>query len=139
MMNKVTYLCGGINALSDDECNNWRTIAKNKLDTGTLDPMRRDYRGKEDESFKEIVRGDLQDVASCNYVIVNATRPGWGTAMEIVYAKQAKKFIVAFTEGARISPWLREHCNIICTTIDEAILEINKKAEHDYTLSRYSD
>lgn len=78
----ITYLCGGINGLSDEDCKNWREDAKAKLVTEHLDPMRRDYRGKEDESFHEIVLGDLDDIVKSDFVLVNATRPSWGTAPE---------------------------------------------------------
>ena len=38
----IVYLCGGINNLTDSECNDWRTKAKETLKHKTLDPMRRD-------------------------------------------------------------------------------------------------
>lgn len=125
----VTYLCGGINGLSDAECRDWREIAKERLLTETLDPMRRDYRGKEDESVDEIVRGDLEDIEQSQFVLVNATRPSWGTAMEIVYAYQGQRAtIVAFVGDARVSPWLRYHCDSIHKTVEKAVADINAKA-----------
>lgn len=122
----ITYLCGGINGLSDEDCKNWREDAKAKLVTEHLDPMRRDYRGKEDESFHEIVLGDLDDIVKSDFVLVNATRPSWGTAMEIVYAHRAGCTIVAFTGESKVSPWLRYHVNILVKTPHEAIEIINK-------------
>lgn len=77
-----TYLCGGINGLSDADCRDWREVAKSLLTTETLDPMRRDYRGKEDESVQEIVLGDYHDIWQSAFILVNATKPSWGTAME---------------------------------------------------------
>jgi len=119
----TTYLCGGINGLNDSSCQDWRDEATSKLRTEVLNPMRRDYRGKEDLSIEEIVKGDLADIQASDYILVNATRPSWGTAMEIVYAKD--KPVVAFTEGASVSPWLRFHCWKIVKTLDEAIEAIN--------------
>src|ERR1039458_9368129 len=81
-----TYLCGGINGLSDDQAITWREKAKSLLKTETLDPMRRDYRGREDQAVGEIVQGDLEDINASQFVLVNATRPSWGTAMEMVYS-----------------------------------------------------
>lgn len=124
----TTYLCGGINALSDSECSDWRNKARKLLKTPTLDPMRRDYRGKEDDTYHEIVKNDLHDIAMSANILVNATKASWGTAMEIVYAKQLAKFIVAFTGNGPVSPWLREHCNIIVKTLDEAIANINARS-----------
>ena len=128
-MNKklITYLCGGINGLDDADAKNWREIAKEKLNTDTLDPMRRDYRGKEKDFVNEIVQGDLDDISASNYILINATKPSWGTAMEVVYAFTSPNVerIVAFTEGASISPWLRYHCNSVYDTLEQAIADIN--------------
>lgn len=121
----ITYLCGGINGLNDSDCRDWREVAKSLLTTGTLDPMRRDYRGIEDQSVAEIVRGDLHDIQMSNFVLVNATRPSWGTAMEIVYARHARKPIAAWVGDSRISPWLRYHVDSIHATLQDAIAAVN--------------
>jgi nucleoside 2-deoxyribosyltransferase len=121
----IVYLCGGINGLSDAECRDWREVAKESLTADTLDPMRRDYRGKEDESVHEIVRGDLVDIRNSDWVLVNATRPSWGTAMEIVYAYEMRKPVIAFVGDSRVSPWLRYHCGAIVRTIEDAVAHIN--------------
>jgi hypothetical protein len=111
----TTYLCGGINGLTDAECKDWREVAKSLLDGDTLDPMRRDYRGREYESANEIVMNDLEDIKASDYMLVTATRPSWGAAMEIVYAKTLAprdglaRCVVAFVGDARISPWLQSH------------------------------
>ena len=121
-----TYLCGGINGLNDAQAKNWREVAKSLLKTDTLDPMRRDYRGIEDASVNEIVKGDLEDIQNSRFILVNATRPSWGTAMEIVYAYMTgDSRIVSFTEGAKISPWLRYHSDAIYNTVEEAVDDIN--------------
>lgn len=123
----ITYLCGGINGLTDSQCRDWREIAKEQLKTDTLDPMRRDYRGKEDESVSDIVRGDLDDIqVSSDCLLVNAEKPSWGTAMEIVYAHQIGLPIVAFVlPESRISPWLRYHCSEVFLSLNAAINYIN--------------
>ncbi len=116
------YLCGGINALSDSEATDWRKYAKNNLATETLDPMRRDYRGIEHESFTDIVKGDLSDIVECDVVLANATRASWGTAMEIYFAYTIGRPIVAFLDRPdSASPWLLYHCHKLCSTLDEAI------------------
>jgi hypothetical protein len=125
----VVYLCGGINGLSDSDCRDWREVAKGLLRTETLDPMRRDYRGKEDDSVASIVQGDLEDIAQCRFILVNATRPSWGTAMEMVYAYLEGSTIVAFVGDARISPWLRYHSTAITITVEEAVAQINALAD----------
>jgi hypothetical protein len=120
----TVYLCGGINGLSDQECRDWREVAKARLSyhgIDTLDPMRRDYRGIEDQSVDAIVEGDLDDIRACDVVLVNATRPSWGTAMEIVDAFQANRQIVAVAGDSRISPWLRFHTSAIYQYLEEAL------------------
>lgn len=79
--------------------------------------------------YARFVGADLADIAASNMVLVNATRPSWGTAMEIVYARQAGCSVVAFTgAGASVSPWLRYHCDEIRPTLEEACVTINKLA-----------
>lgn len=121
----ITYLCGGINGLSDSAASDWRTAAKQELVNGFRDPMRRDYRGLEETHVKAIVYGDLIDIQESDVVLVNATKPSWGTAMEIVYAYQQHKVIVAFVEESKISPWLRYHCTHIVNTVVNACEIIN--------------
>ena len=128
-MTKTTYLCGGINGLSDSDCRDWRETAKGSLTTRILDPMRRDYRGIEDQNVNEIVYGDLYDIRASEFVLVNAIRPSWGTAMEIVYAYELGIPVIAWIgDSARISPWLRFHCDALHPSLGAAILDINERA-----------
>lgn len=114
------YLCGPINGCTDEECNNWREAAKAVL-TDTLDPMRRDYRGREDECVAEIVEGDKLDIMQCDALLVNYDKPSVGTSMEILFAwEQHKAVVVVAAKDARISPWLRHHSDHIVNTFAEA-------------------
>lgn len=104
------YLCGPINGCTDEECNDWRSAVKSMWDGEALDPMRRDYRGKEAESYREIVELDKIDVARCDVVIVMYDKPSVGTSMEILYAWQLGKPVVLICRpDANLSPWLRYH------------------------------
>lgn len=123
----TTYLCGGINGLSDSDARDWREFAKANLSTPTLDPMRRDYRGREDESVKEIVIGDLADINESAYVLVNATKPSWGTAMELFYAASKCKTVIAWVKPGPVSPWLRYFSHEIHETLEAAISAINER------------
>lgn len=128
---KVVYLAGPINGKSDDECKGWRDSAAHTLRLfghQVLDPMSRDYRGIEDDNAEKIVEGDKEDIVSCDVVLVNANGPNWGTAMELVYASQCGKEVVAFaTHGnvPRISPWLRMHTTAIYESLSHALAAIN--------------
>lgn len=128
---KVTYLCGGINGLSDSDCRDWRESAKSLLKTDTLDPMRRDYRGKEAENVREIVEGDVKDIRASDFVLANVVRPSWGTAMEVYYAWSIRKPVIGWSgDAGRISPWLRYHCDAIHPALGAAIEDINVRAGH---------
>lgn len=124
-MTKV-YLCGPINGCTDAECNDWRAFAKGRL-PDTVDPMKRDYRGKEAESYREIVELDKIDVRNCDVILANCPKPSVGTSMEILLAWQLGKVVVAVAEGS-ISPWLRYHSTKLCGTVREAVEWIEANA-----------
>jgi nucleoside 2-deoxyribosyltransferase len=121
---KRVYLAGAINKCTDAECKDWREEAKQLLGEGfeCVDPMRRDYRGKELASAPQIVYGDLRDIDSSNIILVRAEQPSWGTAMEMFYAfKLGTKLVIAFTALEHPSPWLRLHCHHLCPHLVEAV------------------
>lgn len=114
------YLCGPINGCTDEECKDWREAAKKRL-PDTVDPMARDYRGREDECTKEIVEGDKSDIDACDVLLVNHPKPSVGTAMEILYAwERGKRVIVVVPNSVTRSPWLRYHSHAIVDTFSEA-------------------
>jgi hypothetical protein len=137
------YLAGGINGLSDGDATDWREEAKRLLprEIGVLDPMSRDYRGREDENVAEIVRGDLDDIAKSNAVIAYCPRPSWGTAMEIhhvatmgrdVRVRTARgpvtvgwrKLVAVVPAGVPVSPWLRHHSDAVVETLEAAVAQV---------------
>lgn len=109
----TVYLAGPINDCTDAEAMDWRTEATASLagEYRVLDPMRRDYRGREAEHVTELVEGDKADIRASDVVLVNADRPTWGTAMEVQYAHDQGKRVVAFCAGS-VSPWLRYHAEV---------------------------
>jgi len=120
------YLCGPIHSQTAYECTHWRGIARSYIESAghaVRDPMDRDFRGREEECSGEIVAGDLDDIEQSNVVLVNANRPGWGTAMEVLYAHQRGKRVVAFashTNAPTLSPWLREHTEDVYESVHSA-------------------
>lgn len=124
MTDKPTvYLAGAINGKDDDEVFGWRREAASYLAGyfNVLDPTVRDYRGKEAENVNDIVFGDLQDIRRSQSVLVRAETPSWGTAMELVYAKEFGCIVVGFGAGLRPSPWLTFHCDTLCSTLRVAL------------------
>lgn len=119
------YLCGPINGRSDDDCRGWRECAKEQL-ADTLDPMDRDYRGRELEPgiAAEIVENDKGDIDSCDAMLVFYDKPSVGTSMEILYAWGKKRILLIDRSGKPLSPWLLYHCTEIYKSLDEAILHL---------------
>ena len=115
------YLAGPINGKTDEECHGWRRRFKGIGHHYWLDPMDRDYRGKEAESVPDIVEGDKKDIHGCNMMIVYAETPSWGTAMEVIYAQIIGKKILVICSNPRPSPWLIYHATTIFTSVDDAL------------------
>jgi nucleoside 2-deoxyribosyltransferase len=123
------YLCGPINGCTDAEAKDWREYVKSQL-ADTLDPMRRDYRGREDQCVNDIVELDKIDVTNSDVLLVNYDKPSVGTSMEVLYAFERGKLVVVVAKpDASISPWLRYHSHKIAHSFAEAIAFIKTKEE----------
>jgi hypothetical protein len=106
---KTIYLCGPINGCTDAEANDWRELVKVRAPYFEyLNPMRRDYRGKEAESVNEIVTLDKIDIANSDALLVNYDKPS----------------VVVCRPDAVIGPWLRYHSHKITHSFDDAIIAI---------------
>lgn len=115
------YLAGPIFQCSDAEAKDWRfTVASRRPQHVYLDPMSRDYRGREDDCAAEIVEGDKADIRSCDTVIANIAVPSAGTLMEVLYAYEQAKRVIAVVPG-RVSPWIRYHATEVVPSLEEAI------------------
>lgn len=122
MKNKI-YLAGPINGCTDAECKDWRERAKQVLGAERcLDPMARDYRGREDGCFDEIVQADKRDILRCHALLVNYTKPTVGTAMEMMFAYEHEiPSLVVVPEDAKLSPWVRYHSTKIVHSLEYAL------------------
>jgi nucleoside 2-deoxyribosyltransferase len=119
------YLCGPINGCTDEECRDWREMVKASLPE-TIDPMRRDYRGREAESVRDIVELDKIDVTNSDIILVNYDKPSVGTSMEVLYAwDRGKMVIVVHPPAANLSPWLVYHSHYRFTSFNSAISAIH--------------
>jgi nucleoside 2-deoxyribosyltransferase len=124
------YLCGPINGCSDDEATTWREWFKKS--TGGffaeyVDPMKRDYRGKESEDYREIVHLDKRDIAKCDCIIVMYVQPSVGTSMEVLFSYILGIPVIVIDEsGNPISPWLRYHSTAIVKSKEEALVKIKE-------------
>lgn len=134
MKDKTIYLCGPINGRSDDDCRTWREEVKQRWDGPCLDPMRRDYRGREHEpgTAAEIVGGDLEDIQNSDALLVYFDAPSVGTSMEVFYAKHVlNKEIALVNKSERaLSPWLIHHSDYVTTSVSDALAYLRKDVRY---------
>lgn len=118
------YLCGPINGRSDDDCTGWREAVK-AIHADCLDPMARDYRGRELEPgiAAEIVAGDIEDIEKSSVVLVYYDKPSVGTSMEVFFAKHnlGMRVVVIDKSDKPLSPWLLHHSDVVVKSIREAL------------------
>lgn len=123
----TVYLAGPINGCSDAEAMDWREFVKSELPDWTiLDPMVRDYRGREADNVAEIVEGDKYDISISDVVLLNAELPSWGTPMEFQFAYELGVPVVAVCPG-RVSPWITYHADIVLVTLKDAIYYLRRE------------
>ncbi len=114
-----------------EESATWRERAK-KLFSGRivlLDPMRRNFKDREVDSANEIVSFDMQDIADCDIVLVNYSKPSIGTAMEVFHASfNLGKFVIAFSPLPYVecNPWMVRFCTKILKDLDAAVAYIEE-------------
>lgn len=131
-MKAPIYLAGPIFGRADADCKHWRDQAAQlvMLEWPILDPMVRDYRGQEMRAYREVVEGDLSDIAKSWALLVYFDAPSVGTAMEIFNAFWTKKVVVLVnaTNSPRLSPWLIFHCHYIVSSVEEAVATLRRVA-----------
>lgn len=126
------YLAGPIHDCTDSQANGWRgqvRAAWGGMPIVCVDPMARDYRGKEAENVSGIVDGDKQDIASCDLVLAFCWRPSWGTAMEIHYAHSIGVPVHAVVTPP-VSPWVAYHATVY-DTLGDAVVAIARLVLHE--------
>jgi len=126
------YLCGPINACNDDQATTWREWFKrcSGLPAVFVDPMKRDYRGKEQIDYREIVDLDKRDIRSCDFVVVMYSKPSVGTSMEVFYAWTLGIAVIVIDKSSDLlSPWLRYHATAIVTTKGAAVEKLAQWTE----------
>lgn len=111
------YLGGPINGCTDEEAHGWRDAVRPLLEGlgyECVDPMTRDYRGRELEPgiAAEIVELDKLDIDGCDVLLMNSPKPSYGTAMEMLYGyDQGKRVIAIVPPDERVSPWVAYHAS----------------------------
>lgn len=124
------YLGGPINGCTDEEASGWREQVKPLIDAAGLqwlDPMDRDYRGREMEPgiAAKIVENDKADIEQCDVLLMNCPKPSVGTSMEVLYGfQQGKRVIAVLPEQAVPSPWIVYHAEVQYGSIVDAALRV---------------
>lgn len=138
---RPVYLAGPINGQADSACMDWRLQAEHLLSPlPVLNPMRRDYRGKENLEgvARLIVEADKADIDVCGALLVWYPSPSVGTAMEIMYAQtplftrdffQPRKIPVYVVDvsGKPLSPWIVYHATKIFSTLEDACATVKER------------
>jgi nucleoside 2-deoxyribosyltransferase len=92
-----------------------------RLGGDTVDPMRRDFRGRTAGHEVEIVEGDLAEIDSCDGVLAAFTQADEGTAMEAWHAHTTGKPVVAYTGGTPPHPWTTYVSTAVRGDLEEAV------------------
>ena len=125
-MKPTVYLCGPILGRPDSECVEWRRTAATWLtpEIETLDPIRRDYRGRESNPGIErfIVQDDYEDISNSDALLVMFDKPSIGTSMEmrIAYSEMQIPTYVIDISMAQRSPWLTYHTTYFFSSLVDA-------------------
>lgn len=107
------YLAGPISGTLSQGRDPWRRIATAAIhqeNSIALDPVRFGLDPKTDGP-QAVVYFDLTVLSTADALLIDATHPTWGGAMELLHAYQARIPTIGFTvlEGASPSPWLLHH------------------------------
>lgn len=129
-MKNTIYLCGPIQNRTDDQCVAWREQAKIMwgLRGKTLDPLRRDYRGRELDNPEQLVTDDLNDIDEADGLLVYFDGPSVGTSMEIFYAKHVlkKPVVVVNVSSMPVLPvWLVYHADAIRNDVQSGLVTLH--------------
>jgi len=129
---KKLYLCGPINGRTDEDATVWRESVKTTGNFECLDPMRRDYRGRELEPgiAAEIVAGDIEDIQAADAILVFYDKPSVGTSMELFYAKHVlgKPVVLIDASDKPLSPWLIHHSDYVTKSVSSALTYLGNES-----------
>lgn len=121
------YLCGPINGCGDDEATTWREWFKTNVPGDFVDPMKRDYRGREVDDYREIVDLDKRDIRGVDAVVVMYVKPSVGTSMEVFFAWTLGIPVIVIDEsGKPLSPWMRYHATAVVDSKEVAAAKIGE-------------
>jgi len=122
---KNVYLAGAITDVEDPIT--WRLQARRLLPNGwfALDPTEHQF--TDDITAEQLVRIDLEMIDKSHAVVVCASVPSWGTAMELSHAYKRRIPIYAFDAPRPCSPWLTAHVTVFYDSLQEAMARLGTR------------
>jgi hypothetical protein len=108
---------------------NWREQVKLMVgEENVYDPAIRDFRGRElsQEDCEKIVRLDLAEVLKSDIVFANCWKRGYGTIMELVYAKIWNKEIIVVLPDNPVPVFVRTHADYVTDNIYDGIMKLQE-------------
>lgn len=138
---RAIYLAGPMAGCTDEQATGWRELFKVVLGKqyDLLDPVRRGFLHDDDPgNWTEIVALDKQDIDDCDIVVANVWKPSHGTSMEIIYAHERQKYVIAICPHTP-SPWVLLHSHVVVKDVSAALTllqstEVALPKHQDYTL-----
>ena len=122
MTDFTIYLAGPIFGCTDAECADWRALFQKLWPGPTINPLRRDYRGRETTHLHDIVELDKADILRADAVVVSYDKPSVGTSMEILFAwERGKPVVVVARPETACSPWLHYHSHRLVHSYPDAV------------------
>ena len=126
------YLCGPMDWCKEDEARVWREHATKYLcgiGITTLNPLDRsnfrEHSAGPTSALPDLVEEDKMDIEMSDVVLVNYTKIGAGTCMEILLGWQKdKRVVVVAPPGTVLSPWVHYHSHKIFDDIHDAYDDI---------------
>lgn len=126
---KKVYLAGPILNCTGNETHDWREEATQNIKLETINPAMRTFDGDFlQDSKREIVNPDKEDIDKSDILLANCWKPSWGTAMEIFYAWERGKIVISIVNGDNptlVSPWICVHSEYIFPSLTIATDFIN--------------
>lgn len=131
------FLSGAMSGLDKEQYNSWRIKAEKLfkhynnsiivINPATYYNFDMDINSYTDREIREF---DLNAVRNSNVVLVNLSTDSIGTSNEEREAEIHNIPIIGFAPHNNIHPWMKEPCNKICDTLQEAV---------EYIVTYYSE
>lgn len=122
------YLAGPIKDCSGSDVMDWRRRCELELKCKTINPAAlRDFSQTPcDDCMNEIVSPDKNDIDRSAIVLANCWQSSAGTSMEILYAWERGKLVVAVVpDDGMTSAWIIAHSHVLFHVLADAVSYIN--------------